>query len=123
MNEFVKNVNSFVFDIICITKTWLHESVLNKDIELKNHTLYRRDRGGRGEEIVIYVESLFRSTQINSINLGDAEQLWVSVPINSKTIVYGVLYRPPTHLVLNFCNTFEDALSEAFLLGDELICC
>ena len=41
--------------ILCITETWLHDSILNTEIFSHNYTIYWRDRGSRGGRIIIAI--------------------------------------------------------------------
>lgn len=122
-DDFSDTVYTSNFDIICITETWLQDTVLSSAVQLRNYNLYRKDRGTRGGGVAIYVKNAFRSALINSINAGEAEQLWVRVLVRNKVLVFGVLYRPPTFSVPNFGNVLEESLAEAYLVRDEVVCC
>ena len=72
-------------DIICITETWLHDSILNTEIFSHNYTIYRRDRGSRGGGIVIAIsDNLTSKIVLCHISL---ESIAVEIDISPKTLI------------------------------------
>jgi len=51
-------------DIICITETWLYDSVLSTETFPHNYTIYRRDRGLRGGGIIIAISDNLTSKTV-----------------------------------------------------------
>ena len=52
-NQFQSVVYTKNFDIICVTETWLNNTVFNNKILLTSHTMDRKDRVNQGVLIAI----------------------------------------------------------------------
>ena len=53
--------------IYCITETWLSNSVFDCEIPPCEYTLYHKDRGSRGGEVLIAVNDSVPSVMISSL--------------------------------------------------------
>ena len=118
-------------DILCVSETWLQETVDSRFIILPGYRLLRRDRPARdgrqrrgGGVAVIYRETL-RVEQL-AVPSGDSplETLWVTVS-SDATFVVGVLYRPPGGAISPALDDLQDQLVHVigggkplFVLGD-----
>ncbi|KAG5862727.1 hypothetical protein JTB14_022799 [Gonioctena quinquepunctata] len=110
-------------DIICLTRTWLSNSVPDEQLSLKQYSLFRSDRPDKGEGVAMYVKSKIISAKINDvITISDTEQLWVKINVNDTSTAIGVIYRPPKQKVNIFLNEFEDSIGHIFATHDQLIC-
>ena len=52
-NQFQSVVYTKNFDIICVTETWLNNTVFNNEILPTSYTIYRKDRANRGGGFLI----------------------------------------------------------------------
>ena len=79
-------------DIICITETWLHDSILCTEIFSHNYTIYQRDRGSRGGGIIIATSDNLTSKIV--LCHKSLESIAVEIDISPKTLVV-CMYVPP----------------------------
>ncbi len=103
-------------EIIGINETWLSDKIDNNEISFDGYLNFRADRtkeskktGGGG--LLFYckqrldVECLSEYTKCTP----DIECLWLGLNlINTKQIVIGLIYRPPSGKVENFIEILED---------------
>ena len=80
-------------DLICITETWLHDSILNTEIFSHNYTIYWRDRGSRGGGIVIAISDNLTSKIV--LFHRSLESIAVEIDISPKTLIV-CMYVPPS---------------------------
>lgn len=81
---------------ICITETWLDETVFDLEIQLENYSLRRKDRNRHGGGVCIYVRSDLAFNPLDQLSHEDLEAMWIELLLpKTKPIVCGVVYRPP----------------------------
>lgn len=108
-------------DILACSETWLHESIDIETVKINNYAFYRRDRGGRGGGVGIYINSSFRCSVIDTST--SIEQIWLSIPLGSKKICVGAVYNPPNADYKHFLNCLEDSLISCSFISEDLYCC
>ena len=90
-------IQSYIYsksaDIICITETWLYDSILNTEIFPHNYTIYRRDRGSRGGGVIIAISDNLTSKIVFCHT--SLESIAVEVDISPKTLIV-CMYVPPS---------------------------
>ena len=98
--EIVVNQNNA--DIVCITETWLTESIPNSVVELKNYSLVRMDRKSdkRGGGVCAYIKSNIGFTVLRDLHNSSFEATWLylrphRLPRGFSCIIIGVIYHPP----------------------------
>ena len=95
-NQFQSVVYTKNFDIICVTETWLNNTVFNNEILPTSYTIYRKDRVNRGGGVLVAINNSIPSQLChvnNSIEM-------ISVHLNTRTKVLLIcLYIPQTVLV------------------------
>jgi len=82
---------------ICLTETWLDDSVPDLEIFIDNYCVKRKDRNRHGGGVCIYFrkDRSFNSRQ--DLVHEDLEATWIELLLpKSKPILCGCLYRPPT---------------------------
>ena len=81
--------------IICLTETWLDDSVRACEVDLPNYRLFRRDRDRHGGGVAIYV---LDTIPVQGIRPHSTYKL-LSVELSTKTglLHLAVVYRPPSH--------------------------
>jgi hypothetical protein len=115
-------------DIVCISETWLNDTVLDSDIAIEGFTLLRKDRiSKKGGGVAMYIKNCLSFKQrYDIITNNELEMLWcelVSKRSQDNTLL-SCIYRPPNASVeyLNdIIDTIEKACSEdkvLLLLGD-----
>ena len=112
-------------DIICITETWLDESISNNELSLQNFDIVRRDRNRQGGGILIYVNNRYSHSLVFS-GSDDLELIVLNVKCLFFKVALGLFYRPPSSsnsifdtLRTVLCSHINMALLSNFiLLGD-----
>ena len=130
LNEVCHLVHSESLDVLCISETWLSESVLDAVLLVPGYKMYRCDRPGgrRGGGVAILVSNDLRVSRLHDTSDGDSgvEALWLSVGgAGRTTVVVGAVYRPPGVLSARqraaVRRQFESALTKGktvYVLGD-----
>ena len=95
MNK-LSDFQSFVYtsncNVVCITETWLSDSLFDLEILPTNYTIYRKDRCTRGGGVLIALEESIPSSIIPSPSNLEviSVRIEVSIPISLCTV-----YIPP----------------------------
>ena len=113
------------FDVIGCRETWLND--FSYPDLLDGYNLHIKNRPNRtGGGVCLYVKS---SLQVKACDLyledDHCESLLIEINNNGKTLIVGVLYRPPDSALDTFCYKLEDLLhklnkqkKDCILLGD-----
>ena len=81
---------------ICITETWLDETVLDSIIQIQNYNIRRKDRNRHGGGVCIYVRTDLALNPLGQLSHDNLEATWIELLFpKTKPIVCGVVYRPP----------------------------
>lgn len=92
--EFACIASSYCPHVICVTETWLHDSILDCEFTPPNYDVVRCDRSsGRGGGVALFFRSGVRFTVLPS--LANTESLWCKVHVDKFVIVIGAIYRAP----------------------------
>jgi len=78
-------------DVIIATETWLHDGILSSEYFSSDHyTIYRRDRNTdtSGGGVLIAVNRDIMSTREETLEVGQAEMIWVKVTIKGCKNLY-----------------------------------
>ena len=80
---------SFEYDIIAISETWLTESTPNNssDLYLLNYTIFRKDRqtpNSRGGGVVLFVSNNIKAVPCLDSSSDNIEILWLEITTNNK---------------------------------------
>lgn len=121
--QFRAHIYDSEYDVICLSETWLTDSITDVAIQLNNHQLYRNDRIGRGGGLAIYVKNIYNSLKINNLPLNLTEQLWIKIYQRNSEIAIGVVYRPPRQPQNIFLHEFDECIGNIFTMFDSIVCC
>ena len=66
LSLFQSYIYSSDFDVICLTETWLSESVFDQEILPTNYNIYRKDRPSRGGGVLIAIKSTISASVVCS---------------------------------------------------------
>ena len=88
---------SYQFDIITVSETWLSHSVCNTSIYLKNfHALIRLDQEfNNNGGVAIYVRDDLYCKARPDLHVKSLEAIWVETKINQESLLVGCFYRNP----------------------------
>ena len=95
LSLFQSYVYSSDFDVICLTETWLSESVFDQEILPTNYNIYRKDRPSRGGGVLIATKSTIPVSVISSDPSNNSLEI-LTVRLNlSKPVTLSCVYTPP----------------------------
>lgn len=90
------NLNSA--DVVCVTETWLTDTIPDSAVSMNNYVLFRRDRPNHAGGIAAYINCDIPSQIVSTPTL--AEILWIKLrprrlarPVS--IILLGIVYHPP----------------------------
>lgn len=114
-------------DVLCLTETWLSDSIDDSELKINNYSFCRLDRlndkshGG----ILCYVKDGISFKQNTDLYVSDVEALWIEINLpKTKPIIVGTVYRAPSCTVdylekvdsiFQKCNSIYD---DIYILGD-----
>ena len=122
-------VNKYFIDILCISESWLQDTITDGDVAIEDFSIDRRDRRnrirGRGGGVAIYVENgIMYSRRNDIITDPDLESVWLEVKTSCQPILVCCMYRAPGSLSIvydHIIDTFENASKKdehMVILGD-----
>lgn len=105
--------------IICVTETWLNDSISESEFLPPGYSVLRNDR-------TVGCVALFISKDIKYVllpELLDSESVWCKIDFGGFTIVIGAVYRPPNdvnsiHAVTDFIAVYRLQKSQLIICGD-----
>ena len=85
-------------DVIGITETWLHEDILDREIQIPDYNIIRRDRkdGRKGGGVLLMVKHGITVEELDSSN--EVESVWCKIGKQTNNIHLGLCYRPPNSI-------------------------
>ena len=114
------------FDIICITETWLNETINDNSLYLKGYLpIIRKDRQDGYGGVAMYVKNNLATRRRDDIASFNTESLWVEIQNGNFKLLLGCMYRPPNsksayweHLESCIENAKSIGLTNMFICGD-----
>jgi hypothetical protein len=119
-------LHSGKIDVLCITETWLDETIFGHEVDCQGYTLFRNDRNRHGGGVAIYVKDGHDVILRQDLTDNEIESVWVEmkkIEIIDSLLVCAI-YRPPSssHVYYeNMINVITKAASnnkEMIILGD-----
>lgn len=108
-------------DILCISETWLSESIPDDIVALEGFFLFRNDRDGRAGGVAIFIRNNIQCQRFNYV-ANSYEQIWVESTVRHVKYIFGCVYKPPSTLNSTFIDEFESQLIECSFRADHLYC-
>jgi len=121
LHELQSVVYSKSYDIICLTETWLSDTIYDSEILPYNYTIFCKDRQSHGGSVLVAVDNRIPCHQIDSPE--DLEAVCINLTLISPITVC-VIYIPPSSPDVHYGNLFTflsslQSTSEGLLiLGD-----
>jgi hypothetical protein len=107
-------INSLKIDIICISETWLNNTIDTTDVDIEGYKFYRKDRGViRRGGVGMYVNDSIPNHRALEFEFPEIELLWVEIELGIKKMIIGACYRPRGNLWTKskyLCHDFKIAL-------------
>lgn len=103
------------FDILSITETHLDDTISDRQLEVENYKIVRRDRptGTSGGGCLVYVTTQICTQRMRSLENEQIEGIWLKLQIDSRAFIVGTIYRPSDNY--NFFETFHQTLEKLWL--------
>ena len=122
-------VKKYSIDILCISESWLQDTITDGDVAIEDFSIVRRDRRNRtrggGGGVAIYVKNgIMYSRRNDIITDPDLESVWLEVKTSCQPILVCCMYRAPGSLSIvydHIIDTFENASKKdehMVILGD-----
>ena len=134
MDEILCTLVDQDLDILCITETWLTDSISDNILVFPGYKIIRRDRqtgqNGRrahsnigGGVAILHRDSLNCTVMPISTNDDTCESLWISVSGGGRrSATIGVMYRPPSQPLPGGLESIHDQLRSAIAAGRPVFC-
>ena len=113
--------------VICLSETWLDDSITDGEISIDGYCLVTRDRNRSGRGVCMYIRNDISFSPRIDLDIDGLEVLFCDSRLPKfKPIVIGTCYRSSTQT--DFIDKLEESIfklrsdSEIYLLGDFNIC-
>ena len=106
------------FDIICISETWLDDSISDDDIRIPDYELFRRDRNHHGGGVMIYAHENLSPTRRPDLQHDDLENIWIECLLETKRVLVSTCYRSPNASageVVKFIEGLQDSVNKVII--------
>ena len=109
--------------IVCVTETWIDDSVMDSEIELSGYVVQRKDRERSGGSVCMYIRSDLAFNPRPELSTDQLETLWIEILLpKTKPILVFVCYRPPhqndSYKLFELSISNISLNSEIIILGD-----
>jgi len=115
-------VYSTLYNMFCVTETWLSSTVLENEILPSDFSLYRKDRESQGGGVLIAVNSLLPSSQLSTPD--ELEVATVRIVLHKKVITICIVCIPPNcsddykYSLLSYLEDTVSSSETVFIMGD-----
>jgi exonuclease III len=119
-------INELKPELFCVCETWLNEDIHEKEVELTEHKVIRKNRtNSRGGGVAIYIK-LYRNFEFEVLHhMSDVECITLKIQFKNKKAFYvSCVYIPHNSQISvndwnSFLNIFQCPIgSEHIILGD-----
>ena len=71
------------YDVFCVTKTWLNNTIYDSDILPHNYAIHRKDRSSRGGGILVAIKNDIpnKTTSSRHFYTSRIVRLWNALPV------------------------------------------
>jgi len=104
MSELRERVIVEGYDLIGIAETWATDSVNDAELSMEGYNMFRKDRGTRGEGLILYIKNNIRARvneELTNSEFQFAESLWCDVEVDHQRALIGLCYRRATSTIEN----------------------
>lgn len=98
------------YDVICLTETWLDDTVYSSELFCDDFTVYRRDGVGRsrGAGVLVAIRNSVWRAELLSHEARDLDMIWLKLTNNNGFSFYLVtVYFSPRSKIESYLNFFE----------------
>jgi exonuclease III len=122
MRVLLKNTEIY---ILCISESYLDNTIHNTEINVDGYTLVRKDRNRNGGGVLIYIKENINYKDRADLSDDDVESRWIEINgVMNSPLIIGCYYRPPsagTQYYDCMINNIERVCAEnkeVIILGD-----
>ena len=116
--------NMVNLDIMCLSETWLDDTVLDADLAIDGFTLLRKDRQNRtGGGVAMYVKHDITFSDRPDLSTSDeSEIVWVEIVTtqNCPNVLLACVYRPP-NATNEYFECLVDSIEKASTEDKEMV--
>lgn len=113
-NEFYNNSLLLDTDVVMITETWLHDSILDSELCNDKYIVFRRDRGTLGGGVMLMCAPYLQARMRPEWHCNDLECVWVTVPSTALGLEHDLhmaaAYIPPNSSLPSRIQLFVESL-------------
>ena len=120
-------IHSMKSDIVCISETWLYNSIPDIAVDIPDYDIHRNDRNRHGGGVAVYVTSALVVKRRLDLEHNDCESVWLEILTDRKHIMLGTYYRSPvsqgnrSNTVDNFINKLHATLLSALATNPDCL--
>lgn len=108
-------------DVICVTETWLNDSIKDEMVSLKKFKIFRNDRKSLGGGVAIYVKENVCSKSVFMSQKDDkVEHIFVEIGSFGNKMLLGCVYRPNRNINMDSFHTFLESSTVNY--EDVIVC-
>ena len=103
-------------DILCMSETWLDDSIQNSELHIPGYVIERHDRNRTGGGVIIYIKDsiIYKLRNDIATTSNIVENLWIEIVSSkhAKSHLISCMYRPPSARI-DYYNGILDILEKA----------
>ena len=104
---------------LCISETWLDDTICDSEIRTDNYTVRRNDRNRQGGGLCMYIRNYLAFNVLDELSHDDIEATWIELLLpKTKPIACGVVYRPPDQTISY--DLFESVCLDSSLFDERM---
>ena len=100
------------FDVLCISETWLDESVLSSELEVIGYSALSKHINRHGGGILIYVNDKLDFIRRCDLEIIDLVCVWIEIRTETGKMLISSIYRPPSTKE-KYLDTILDSIERA----------
>ena len=85
-------------DVIAVSETWLNGNISDKQIEMPDHQVFRKDRDRNGGGVALYINNSISAKHLTDFDDLGIEVVAVEIRLCNRNVIILCCYRPPTKL-------------------------
>ena len=112
------------YDVICVSETWLDDSIPDSDVVLTDYQIFRKDRNRHGGGVAIYVHDALAVQNLADMDIDGLESKCLEIRIRSKNILIACIYRPPGQRspdITDFLEKFQTLIDLMYVRSPQSI--
>ena len=120
-------IHSMKSDIVCISETWMDNSIPDIAVHIPDYDIHRNDRNRHGGGVAFYITNGLVVKRRPDLEHNDYESFLLQILTDRKHILLGTYYRPPvsqvnrSNIVYDFINKLHATLLSALATNSDCI--